>query len=238
MDLMYTVKLTQFEGPLDFLLQLVEEEKLDITEISLAKVTDQYIKYLGEIKEVPLEGLADFLVIASRLLLIKSRLLLPTLEISEEEEKDIEELKKQLREYKKFRLLAEKLKEMAENNTISWSREKYQEIKPIFYFSRNITLENLRNRLEELLKEIALLGEQLPQKEIKSRISLEEKIKEIQERLAEKIEITFASLTTNSKFRTEIILSFLALLESIKQQLVLAKQDKVFGEIRIAKTKS
>ena len=99
---MYKVKLEQFQGPLDLLLQLTEEKKLDITEISLAKVTDQYLTYLKNSEVISLDDLANFLIIASRLILIKSRMLLPTLELSKEEEQDIETLKRQLEEYKRY----------------------------------------------------------------------------------------------------------------------------------------
>jgi len=93
---MYRVELKEFQGPLDLLLQFTEENKLDITEISLAKITDQYLSYLKQIQNISLESLADFLVIASRLILIKSRMLLPELELTPEEEEDIETLKQRL----------------------------------------------------------------------------------------------------------------------------------------------
>lgn len=231
---MYTVKLKQFQGPLDLLLQLTEEKKLDITEISLAKVTDQYLTYLKKIESIPLEDLANFLGIASRLILIKSRMLLPSLELTEEEEEDIEALKRQLEEYKKFKNLAKKIEEIANNKNIAYSREKYQELKPIFYPPEKFNLENLKIAFKKVLEEIAFL-QKLPEESIGLKISIEEKIKNIQEELSKRIKTTFQDVIKKSKSKIDVIVSFLALLELVKQKLAAAKQDKVFGEIKISR---
>ena len=232
---MYTVKLKEFEGPLDLLLQLTEEKKLDIVEISLGKVTNQYLAYLKKIENIPLEDLANFLVIASRLILIKSRMLLPVLELTEEEEKDIDALKKQLEEYKKFKDLAKKMEEIAKTKNIAYSREKYYGLKSIFYPPRNFKLEDLKNTFKKMLEEIALLEEKLPEESLKLKISLEEKIKRIQKELSNRIRTTFQDLTKKNKSKTDIIISFLALLELIKQKLAIVEQKKAFGEINIHK---
>ncbi|MFQ6084504.1 MAG: segregation and condensation protein A [Candidatus Aminicenantia bacterium] len=174
---MYTVKLEQFQGPLDLLLQLTEEKKLDITEISLAKVTNQYLNFLKKSENIPLENLADFLVVASRLILIKSRMLLPALELTEEEEEDIKALKRQLEEYKKFRNLAKEIEKIALTKNIAYSREKYQGFKSIFYPPKNFKLEDLKAAFKRVMEEIALLEEKLPEKSLKLKLSLEEKIK-------------------------------------------------------------
>lgn len=232
---MYTVKLKEFEGPLDLLLQLTEEKKLDIAEISLGKVTNQYLAYLKKIENIPLEDLANFLVIASRLILIKSRMLLPVLELTEEEEKDIDALKRQLEEYKKFKDLAKKMEEIAGTKNIAYSREKYYGLKSIFYPPRNFKLEDLKNTLKKMLEEIALLEEKLPEESLKLKISLEEKIKRIQKELSDRIRTTFQDLTKKNKSKTDIIISFLALLELMKQKLAIVEQKKAFGEINIHK---
>lgn len=232
---MYQIKLKEFQGPLDLLLQLTEEKKLDIAEISLAKVTDQYLNYLKKIENIPLEDLADFLVVASRLILIKSRMLLPSLELTEEEEKDIEALQKQLEEYKKFKDLAKKIKEIADNKNMSYSREKYQGLKTIFYPPKAFKLEDLKNAFKKILEEIALLEEKLPEESLKLKISIEEKIKNIQEEISSRIKTTFHDITKKSKSKTDIIVSFLALLELVKQKLVTVEQKGVFENIAIKK---
>ena len=112
----YTVRLQQFEGPLDLLLELIEKEKLDITEISLASVAEQYLEYLNNLQNISPGVLVNFLTVASKLILIKSRSILPTLEISEEEEEEIQDLKKQLEEYKKFKDASKIIGKIVEKN--------------------------------------------------------------------------------------------------------------------------
>ena len=97
---MYAVKIEHFEGPFDLLLQLIEGEKLDITQISLGKITDEYLEHLNDL-DARSHDVAEFLVIASRLIYIKSKAIIPTLPTAEEEE-EIEDLENKLREYKKF----------------------------------------------------------------------------------------------------------------------------------------
>lgn len=232
--MMYAVKLEQFQGPLDLLLELTEEKKLDITEISLAKVTNQYLGYLKKSESIPLENLADFLVIASRLILVKSRMLLPTLELTKEEEKDIETLKRQLEEYKKFKDLAKKLEELDKIKNTSYSREKYQGLKSIFYPPKNFKIEDLKKAFKKVLEEIALLEDKIPKESLKLKISIEEKIKNIQKELSDKVKATFQDLT-KAGAKTDTIVSFLALLELIKQKVLNVDQKKVFGDINIHK---
>ncbi|MFQ6120193.1 MAG: segregation and condensation protein A, partial [Methanosarcinales archaeon] len=217
----------QFQGPLDLLLQLTEEKKLDITEISLAKVTNQYLNFLKKSENIPLENLADFLVVASRLILIKSRMLLPALELTEEEEEDIKALKRQLEEYKKFRNLAKEIEKIALTKNIAYSREKYQGFKSIFYPPKNFKLEDLKAAFKRVMEEIALLEEKLPEKSLKLKLSLEEKIKKIQQELSNRIQTTFQELA-KSETKTETIVSFLALLELIKQKIITAKQEQLY----------
>ena len=207
---MYTVKLKEFQGPLDLLLQLTEEKKLDIIEISLAKVTNQYLTYLRNLEKISLEDLVNFLAIASRLILIKSRILLPSLELTEEEEEDIEALKRQLDEYKKFKELAKKIEEIVEGRNIAYGREKYQGLKPIFYPPKNYKLKN----------------------------SNEDKIRKIQEELSKKIQTTFQDITKKTESKVDIIISFLALLELVKQKIVNTKQDGLYDKIIIRKQKT
>lgn len=232
---MYTVKLEQFQGPLGLLLQLTEEKKLDIAEISLAKVTDQYLAYLRSLENIPLEDLANFLVIASRLILIKSRMLLPALDLTEEEEEDIGALKRQLEEYRKFKNLARKIEEIANAKNIAYSRERHQGLKSIFYPPKNFKIEDLKTAFKKILEEIVLLQEKLPEKSLKLKISIEEKIKKIQKELSSRMRITFGDLTKRTKLKIDVIVSFLALLELIKQKIITAEQNQLYGDITIKK---
>jgi len=232
---MYIVKTGQFQGPLDLLLQLTEEKKLDITEVSLAKVTDQYLTYLKNLKNIALEDLANFLVVASRLILIKSRMLLPTLELSEEEEEDIESLKKQLEEYKKFKNFAKQIEKIAKEKNIAYSREKYQDMKSVFYPPKNFKLEDLKVTFEKILEEIALLEEKLPKENLQLKASIEEKINYIKNEISNRIRASFQDLTKQARSKMDVIVSFLALLELVKQKLVAVEQKKAFEDIKISK---
>jgi len=114
-----------FEGPLDLLLDLIERQKLKITEVSLAEVADQFLAYLEKADNIELGQLADFLAVASKLILIKSKALLPMLELTEEEEEDIEELKWRLEEYKKFKKAAAKIGAIDREGKMFYSRQSY-----------------------------------------------------------------------------------------------------------------
>lgn len=230
---MYTVKTKQFQGPLGLLLQLTEKEKLDITEVSLAKITDQYLNYLKITKDITLENLAEFLVIASRLILIKSRMLLPTLELTEEEEEGIEELKHRLEEYKRFKNLAKQIEGIAKQNKIAYSREKCQGMKSVFYPPKQMNLEDLKTSFEKILEEVSLLEEKLPQENLELKISIEEKINYIQSQVSKRIKTSFKKLTENKKSKIDVIVNFLALLELIKQKIVTAEQNNLYDDITI-----
>jgi segregation and condensation protein A len=125
---MYNIKIEQFEGPMDLLLELISKEKLDITGISLAQIADQYLKYLEEKKDINIVNLADFLTVAAKLILLKSKALLPLLNLSEEDEEEIFDLERQLEEYKKFKLIAPEIEKIYNNNNQSFSRDNFIEI--------------------------------------------------------------------------------------------------------------
>lgn len=232
----YCVKLEKFEGPLDLLLQLVEKQKLDICEISLAKVADQYLDYLEKQENINPQSLADFLLVASRLLLIKSRALLPEIELSEEEEESIEELKERLREYKKFRDVAKKLRTLYFSPRISFEQRFFLEEKRAFFPGENLTLDNLLTAYKSLLnlleRERALATET-----IQETISIEEKIDYLRDLILKKINLRFQELIKKSKTKLETIITFLALLELIKQRAVQVRQKRLFEDIVIEKNK-
>ena len=125
MQMSYNIKLEQFEGPLDLLLQLTEQEKLDITRVSLAQIADQYLEYISNAKNITLAHLADFLSVASKLILIKSKALLPLLQFTEEEEEEIKDLEHQLAEYKKFKEAAQKLNDVFHSPFTYFSRKGF-----------------------------------------------------------------------------------------------------------------
>lgn len=228
----YQIRLEQFEGPLDLLLSLIEKEKLDITHVSLAKVADQYLEYLKGGETITLHNLASFLSIAARLLLIKSRALLPVLEFSDEEEESMDDLELRLKEYKRFREAAMKLNVSLGRSYSAYTRESFLGAQVVFYPPSGLTGADLHLHFTNVLGEIPLF-EILPEKEIQAVITLEEKIIELKRTLTERAESSFSDLIRLSTDRIEVIVSFLAILEMVKQRVVFVHQEKFFSDIRI-----
>lgn len=231
----YQVKLPLFEGPLDLLLHLIEQEELDITKISLAQVTDQYLAYISRLEELYPETLADFLVVAARLLLIKSQVLLPRPEtlLPPDDEKDPgEALARQLREYKQFKKVAQHLQDRAASGARTFVR-----IAPPPKLARKIDLSDvtLADLLTAMHQALArqFEDETLPSPPSGPTITMGDKMALLRQRLSQERQITFSSLLVEIRSRLEIVITFLALLEMFKAQEITLHQDALFDEIYI-----
>ncbi|MBI4653333.1 segregation/condensation protein A [Candidatus Kuenenbacteria bacterium] len=233
---MHKIKLEQFEGPLDLLLLLIEQQKFDITKISLAEATDQYIEYLNQAKNLSLGELADFLVIATKLLLIKSKALLPFL--NPEEEEEIQKLEEQLKIYKEYFDASKKINEIILKRNFSFTREKALNIMPIFSPPKSLNKNLLAEIFTEVLNDLEAMvhSPAVGQTIMKKIFSLQEKIEHIKNLIFEKSKLSFNHLINSSKSKIEIIVSFLALLELIKQKHIIVIQEENFEEIIIQKT--
>lgn len=236
-DEAYQVQLPVFEGPLDLLLQLIEREKLDISAISLAQVTDQFLAYVRQLEEVAAETLADFLVVAARLVWIKSRLLLPRPPAppEEEEEDPAEVLARQLREYKRFKEAAAVLRDIEERGLHTYLREA-----DLPELERRLDAEGAS--LAELLSaaQKALLGlTDAPKADLPGglvvpfTLTIQDQIRHIRAVTAGGNRITFRSLLSQARHRLEVIVTLLAVLELIKRDLAQVTQERAFGEIYI-----
>lgn len=238
----YQVNLTKFSGPLDLLLSLIEEKKLAISEISLSAVTDQFLEYLkkenvgssvSNINSAEYQRiLADFLVVASRLILIKSRSLLPNLVLSEDEESDIKELEERLKIYQQFKLLGRELGRFAKGRVPYFSREYYFNLPIIFYPPKNISSEKLFKIYEAFIKTLPQI-EKLEEQSLARVITIEEKLKELTERINMATEASFADISSGVKSKIDVILTFLAMLMLFRNRALEVSQDKLFGDIRI-----
>lgn len=229
---MYRVKLEKFEGPLDLLHQLIESKKLEITEISLAQVADQFLSYLKGSSRLALEDLANFLNVAGRLALIKSRALLPFLQLTETEEKDIQELKEQLSEYQKYKELAGGIAQLDKAGQRFYSRGYLAGLEPIFYFPKKLNTGILAAALENLLKTITLPA-RIPQARMALKISLEQKLEEVENKIKEKTELSFSRLV-NPANGEEKVVAFLAVLELLKRSRISAEQKINFEDIKLS----
>ena len=228
----FSVKQEKFEGPFELLLELIEKEKLAISDISLAKVTDDYIAHVKMLDRIDPEALAEFLVVAAQLMLVKSRSLLPTLALNEEEEESIEELEKRLTEFKKLRELMQELKNLESKHIVIMTRESFTEFQPIFYPPPKLTIEMLQDAFASFLAALPKVRK-LAEEKLKRVISLQEKITHVRRFLTESVEKAFSELVGNSREKVEIIVSFLAILELARQKFIDLDQHELFADIKI-----
>lgn len=226
------ITLEKFEGPLDLLLELIEKEKLPITEIALSEVTEQFLFYLNSFEEKQPEVLADFLVIASKLIYLKSKILLPYIYPSNDEEE--QSLAEQLKLYKQYVEASKVILRLWERGYIAYPHiEEKLPIISKFNGPVNVTLENLRISFEQLLKRLKPI-EPLPRISIDRSISVKQKIIFLYESLQKLKQFSFFEISEKAQTRTEIIISFLAILELVKDQKVAIKQSNSFDELIIS----
>jgi segregation and condensation protein A len=228
----YLVRLPLFEGPLDLLLHLIQKNELDITAISLALVADQFIEHLQTIGRVQADIIADFLVVAAKLLLIKSRLLLPRPPDAddEEEEDPADLLARRLREYKKFKQAAGFLRQLEDQGRHCYVRvappppmETRIDWEAISLDDLLLALQRLLEREEELQPVGTLVA---PRK-----VTVREKIEWIEQLLRTGGRVPFQRVVGKNGGRIDIVVSLWAVLEMVKRGQLHAYQNELFGEI-------
>lgn len=228
----YVVKTGQFEGPLDLLLSFIEKRKLPINDVSLSKVTDDFVAYISSQQEFPMSESADFILIASTLLLIKSKSLLPTLELSEEEQGNIEDLEARLKEYKKYKELGEHIKKIFGKQFI-FLKNPSRKVVTVFSPDESVMSKNL---YESMLKVLSAIPKStpLPKVNIQKTISLEEMIQKLTVRINKNLKMSFKEFSGSEKHeKVHVIVSFLALLELVKQGTLNVHQSTHFDDIHM-----
>lgn len=226
----YTVKTGVFEGPLDLLLNLIEKRKLFINDISLAAVTDDYIAYINKQTKFPLSQSADFILVASTLLLIKSKSLLPSLSLTQEEEGSIEDLELRLKVYKRIRELSRHVRGMF-GKRIIFAKSPSRIVEPIFSPDDNITVKNITESVLMVLKNLPK-KKIIPKAIVDKVISLEEMIDNLAKRITKNLKMSFKEFSGMGKEeRVNVIVSFLAMLELVKQGIISVRQDEHFSDI-------
>jgi segregation and condensation protein A len=228
----YRVALDVFEGPLELLLRLIEHQELDITKVSLALVADQYLAHIADLHEIPAASLADFLVIAAKLLAIKSRSLLPHVEdVEEEDEEDPgEELARQLLEYRRYKEAAAKLRQVEE-----LALHCYPRVAPLPQPERRlqpgeVTLAELLRAFERALEAHPPVPP-VDQVVAPVKIHIGDWIKTISRMVRRYPKVRFSTLMRRVHTRLEVIVTFMAILEMLKQQRLRVTQEELFGEI-------
>ncbi|MBU6501134.1 MAG: segregation/condensation protein A [Patescibacteria group bacterium] len=244
----YELKLEKFSGPLEKLLELIEARQLEITQISMAQVTDDFLNYLRTLMEGSRESadklrtIADFISVASRLVLIKSKYLLPDLSLTEEEEFGMKDLERRLKIYQELRPTLKMLEKLWRAKNTEFGRP-FLAIKGLgigsgsgfFYPGDGLELDILMGSINKLFSSFGDLVEET--KTIKEKIvSIEEKMQEIIGRLQTVVESSFTALS-GSKSRAEIVIAFLAILHLAREQLIFLEQNEGFSDIIIRNKK-
>lgn len=227
-------KIKQFEGPLDLLLSLIEQRQLDITTIALAEVTEQFLQYLKQLETIEPTALADYLSIAAKLLVIKSKAILPTLEVEMEEEDAGFDLEGKLLLYKQFKEVAKYFKTLDAKREQSFSRTITFEQKISFFPDPSTTTKEIHSAILLVLNGLKEL-DTLPKAKLKEAISIQEKIDHLRTNLSQQVETRLSDLLKTAKNKGEIIITFLALLELIKQKIFVADQEALFADVVIKK---
>jgi segregation and condensation protein A len=231
------VKLEKFEGPLSLLLKIIEAEKMDIAEISLAKIADQYVEFIRTSSDIDPDSMADFLVVAAKLLYLKSKALLPYLFPAEECDED--ELERQLKMYREFLEAMKHLQARLDEKRfmfIPLERKLWKMIgaeEKFFAPPKKLAKEDLAAAFREFLVNRKIV--KLEEETIQHKVNIEEKIQGIREALLAKLNLSFREFLAKAESKTEVIVSFLAVLELMKQKTISVEQNELFAEILISR---
>lgn len=230
----YTIQLPIYEGPLDLLLELIERAELDITKIALAQITDQYLNHLKQLTRYELEDLSSFLVVAARLLQIKSEALLPRPPEREPGEEDPgDALARQLMAYKKYKQIAVLLSEREEAGMRTFQRQAPAPMPDPQPDLTDVTIDDLPRALEAIFENERLPGASLESVVTLPVVRVRDRIRHILDALRDLGPVSFRTVVRDVRSRLEIVVSFLAVLELVKQGQIEAEQDHLFGEIEI-----
>ncbi len=231
----YKFKLEQFEGPLDLLLHLIKITKIDICDIFLSDITEQYLQIMDNIDEIDVDKASEFISMAATLLEIKSKHLLPREpEITDEEDPEVR-LIRQIEEYKLFKEQSEKLSGYEDANKLY--REPDSTVGEFKYeLPDELSVDALISAFSSLMQKMTIKAEVTQEKKIeKDRFTVAQKINQIKDMLLTKNEFKFTDLFEEETTKSEIINTFLALLELLKRQYITVKQNELFENIEIIK---
>lgn len=234
------VKTTNFEGPFPLLLELIEKRKLHINDVSLATITDDYLKNIREINSDTISDVSEFIQVASTLILIKSRSILPGFSLTEEEEQDADVLKRRLELYSIIRDISVEIsKQYGKKILIMASGIPYkQEI--LFRPGENLNAELLYNLSENILRSVPK-KELKPEVRIERAITIEEMFDKLMDRINKAVQLSFfdvsgKSVGTKTKLeKVTVIVSFLAMLEMVRNGIISAEQGESYGDISMSK---
>lgn len=238
----YAIKIDNFEGPLDLLCHLIDKNKMNIYDIQISEITDQYIKYLDEMEELNLEIASEFLVMASTLLYLKSKNLIPKQNEDEEEELTEEELIRQIIEYKKYKEISKKIRE----NYDTYSNRYFKQPEKIVLpdqeieeeFEEGIISKIYADLLERTSTKMNQNAKNIEKIAITETYTVANKVKEIYKALIKQKKFVFNKLfSIKKRNKQEVVTAFTGLLELSRRSKVITKQEKQFGDITVEKAK-
>ncbi len=230
----FVVKARDFEGPLELLLELIEEHKLSVNEVSLATISDEYIRYLETIGIRDRESLSQFIAVAATLMLIKSRTLLPELALTEEEEGSIDELEQRLRAYAEIKEASKKIDSLFLKFPLFHTKHSPRTV-PVFTPDASITQVLLQECINTILHELPK-QDALPEAKVKRTLDIKDVIESLVARVRGQMKVPFSSLISDkevSERKSLIVIHFLALLELMKYGTISVGQTEEFGEIML-----
>ena len=237
----YSIKLENFEGPLDLLCHLIDKNKMDIYDINISEIADQYIDYINQMEKMNLDITSEFLVMSSTLLYLKSKHLLPK-EQDDEGEITEEELIRRIIEYKKYKEITKKLKE----NFLIYSKRFYKMQEEIELPKQKLETEYNCKTIPEIYKAILQKNKDkinenasnIEKIAITETYTVGEKVKEMYRALIKYKKFTFNKLFSLKKHnKAEVVTAFTGLLEMSRRSKVTTEQEKLFGDIEVEKTK-
>lgn len=235
----YLVKTGEFEGPVHVLLEMIQSRKLHVSEIALAAVTEDFLKFMNE-RELPYGQVTSFIVVASTLVLIKARSLIPQMTLTDEEEKSIEDLTERIRQYQLVQKYAAYLAPIYQKN-ISFERN-WVDRNPVFAPDAQMTPTKLQGIMEDIFKAFPVL-EQLPEKAMKVVVKIEEVIASLTARIQSGLAVHSRDMMDKYRDATDpiekrqakvfAVVSFLAMLELVKKGLAKVVQEESFSDIEL-----
>ncbi|MCX6786736.1 MAG: ScpA family protein [Candidatus Kaiserbacteria bacterium] len=231
----FSIQTEAYQGPFELVLDLIEARKLLVNDLTLASITEDFIQHVRSQAEFPVEETANFIQIAATLLLIKSKSLIPDLELSEDENADVEDLKRRLAAYEKVREASRELAKIFGKTLMLPAGER--PIEPLFAPSRDLSTNALAEALARVLAAREAV-EELPEARVKPLVTIEEMMDRLAKRVQSAMTLSFKDFAENAQEKVEVIVSFLALLELLKQGAVAAEQHDTYGDIRISHTAS
>lgn len=229
----FNIQSDAYHGPFELVLDLIEARKLLVNDLALSQITDDFIQHVRAQESFPVEETANFIQIAATLLLVKSKSLIPDLVLTDDEQGDVEDLKRRLAAYEKVREAARELAKIFGRAYLLPAGEHV--LLPSFSPARDFSKEALAEALTRIIAAREAV-EELPEARVRPMVTIEDMMERLAKRVEKAMTLSFKDFTGSAKEKVEIVVSFLALLELVKQGAVAVEQFAQYGDIRISHT--